>query len=60
MAHETDGKYLVVEGGQRVSGKLHENQKDAQAEADKIQQKRPVVEAGGQAEPPKVVRNLCG
>ncbi len=60
MKHPDDGKYVVVQGDQRVSGTLHETQQTAQSEADKAKQQRPVVE-GQQAPPaPKVVQNLYG
>lgn len=58
--HPDDGKFVVVEGNQRVSGNLHETQGGAQAEADKAKQQRPVVEGQGSQPEPKVVRNLCG
>ena len=62
MSNEADGKFVVVQNGQRVSGKLHEQQSAANAEAEKIQKKMPVVEgATGQVQPPvKVVKNLLG
>jgi pyrimidine deaminase RibD-like protein len=63
MTHPDDGKFVVVQGGQRVSGQLHEKQDTAKAEAEALQKKRPVVEAGQGApapEAPKVVQNLYG
>jgi hypothetical protein len=62
MPHKDDGKFVVVEEGQRVSGNLHEDKAAAQAEADKVKQARPVVEGqSGEAKPPpKVVQNLYG
>lgn len=64
MAHPTDGKFVVVQDGHRVSGQLHEDENKAKAEAEAERKKHPVVEAGqpGVAEsaPIKVVRNLCG
>ncbi len=54
---------MVVQDGQRVSGQLHEKQDTAKAEAEALQKKRPVVEAGQGApapEAPKVVQNLYG
>ena len=58
--HPDDGKYVVVQGDQRVSGKLHETQATAQGEADAQKKARPVTE-GQQAPPaPKVVQNLYG
>ncbi len=60
MKHPDDGKFVVVQGDQRVSGQLHEAQAGAQAEADKAKQQKPVAE-GQQAPPaPKVVQNLYG
>lgn len=60
--HPDDGKFVVVQGGQRVSGQLHENQKAAQAEAEAAQKKQPVVEGQSSEgkEPVKVVQNLYG
>jgi hypothetical protein len=62
--HPDDGKYVVVKDGQRVSGQLHEKQADAQAEAEQIQKKQPVVEGQGgtpkPAPPPEVKQNLYG
>jgi hypothetical protein len=62
MSNEADGKFVVVQGGQRVSGKLHEQQGAANAEADKLTKKMPVVEAstGKAPQPVKVVKNLLG
>lgn len=60
MKHPDDGKFVVVENGQRVSGTLHETQGQAQQEADTAKKQRPVSE--GQAAPaqPKVAQNLLG
>lgn len=58
--HPDDGKFVVVQDGQRVSGQLHETQGQAQSEADKIKQQKPVNEEQGQQAPPKVVQNLYG
>jgi len=63
MAHPDDGKFVVVQGGQRVSGQLHEKQEAAKAEAETVTKKRPVVEAGqpvAESQPVKVVQNLYG
>lgn len=59
-SHPDDGKFVVVEGDQRVSGKLHETKEAAQTEADIAKKQKPVVE--GQPKPPeqKVVQNLYG
>lgn len=58
--HQDDGKFVVVEGGQRVSGELHETQGAAQTEADAAQKQRPVTEGGQQPSAPKVAQNLYG
>lgn len=58
--HPDDGKYVVTQNGQRVSGNLHETQGQAQAEADKTRKEQPVRENAQQAPPPKVVQNLYG
>lgn len=57
--HPDDGKYVVVQSGQRAGG-LHETQDQAQKEANKM--KRPVQEGKKATEEsqPKVVRNLYG
>jgi|PlaIllAssembly_1097288.scaffolds.fasta_scaffold363097_2 hypothetical protein len=63
MAHPDDGKFVVVQNGQRVSGQLHEKQDTAQAEAAKVEKKRPVNETGqpvAESGPIKVVQNLYG
>ena len=63
MPHPDDGKHVVVQGGQRVSGQLHESLEKAKAEADALRAKRPVVETGkpgASPESPKVVQNLLG
>jgi hypothetical protein len=60
MKHPDDGKFVVVQDGQRVSGELHETQGAAQTEADKAKAQRPVTEGGQQPEGPKVVQNLYG
>lgn len=60
MKHEDDGKYVVVENGQRVSGKLHETQGNAQAEAEAAKKQQPVTEGTTQPAVPKVVQNLYG
>lgn len=60
MKHQDDGKFVVVENGQRVSGNLHETQGQAQGEADAAKKQRPVTEGGQPASQPKVVQNLYG
>jgi hypothetical protein len=34
-SHPDDGKFVVVKGGKRVSGQLHDSQEKAQEEAQK-------------------------
>jgi hypothetical protein len=63
--HPDDGKFVVIQGGQRVSGQLHETQAAATAEAEALKTKRPVNEAGNsqgaaESKPVKVVQNLLG
>lgn len=58
--HPDDGKFVVVQGGQRVSGQLHENQGAAQSEADTAKKQRPVTESDQKPEEPKVTQNLYG
>lgn len=58
--HPDDGKFVVVQGGQRVSGDLHETSGGAQKEADKAQKQRPVTEGGQQPAEPQVKQNLYG
>ena len=63
MAHPDDGKFVVVQGGQRVSGQLHEKKDTAQAEATAVEKKRPVQETEqpvAESQPVKVVQNLYG
>lgn len=60
MKHEDDGKFVVVDKGQRVSGTLHETHGQAQGEADAAKKQRPVTEGGQQPSEPKVVQNLYG
>lgn len=60
MKHSEDGKFVVVQGNQRVSGNLHETQAGAQAEANKAKEQRPVQEGQGSQPEPKVVQNLFG
>ncbi len=59
-SHPDDGKFVVVEGGQRVSGKLHETQGAAQTEANTAKKQRPVTEGSKQAPEPAVKQNLYG
>lgn len=57
--HPDDGKFVVVEGDQRVSGTLHEKQESAQAEAETIKKQKPVVEGQQPKTPePAVKQNL--
>lgn len=60
--HPDDGKHVVVQNGQRVSGTLHETRATADKEAEALRKNQPVVETGqGKApEPPKVAQNLYG
>ena len=58
--HPDDGKFVVVQGDQRVSGELHETKGAAQTEADATKKQRPVTEGGAQPPEPKVVQNLYG
>lgn len=58
--HPDDGKYVVVQDNQRVSGNLHEQQSAAQAEADKLKKNQPVTEGQPQPPAPKVAQNLYG
>lgn len=60
MKHPDDGKHVVVQNGQRVSGKLHETKDAAQAEADTVKKQRPVTEGSKPADEPKVAQNLLG
>jgi hypothetical protein len=60
MAHPTDGKFVVVQDGKRVSGQLHETQGQAQVEADQLKAKRPVKEGQDKADQPTVKQNLLG
>jgi len=60
MKHPEDGKFVAVQGNQRVSSNLHETQAGAQAEADKAKQARPVQEGQASQPEPKVVQNLLG
>lgn len=58
--HPSDGKFVVVQGGQRISD-LHESEQQAIAEADRL---RKLAESQGapktESEPVKVVKNLYG
>ena len=60
-----DGKFVVVQDGQRVSGQLHENQAAAAAEAESLRAKHPINETSnpkgkGDPKPVKIVQNLLG
>jgi len=59
-SHPDDGKFVVVQEGQRVSGQLHETKPAAQAEADAAKKQRPVTESGQQPVAPTVKQNLYG
>lgn len=56
--HPDDGKFVVVEGNQRVSGNLHTTKTDAQKEVEQVKKDKPVTE--GQAPQPAVKQNLYG
>ena len=60
MAHQDDGKFVVVQDGKRVSGTLHETQQQAQSEADKLKAKQPVKEGQATTPQPTVKQNLYG
>lgn len=60
MKHVDDGKFVVVQDNQRVSGQLHETQTTAQTEADSAKKQRPVTEGSQPPSEPKVVQNLYG
>lgn len=61
MQHKDDGKYVVVQGGQRVTGKLHDSQQQAVSEADQHKKLRESQGQAAQSAPPvEVKKNLYG
>jgi hypothetical protein len=59
--HPDDGKFVVIQGGKRVSGTLHVTQQEAQTEAAKLNQLRESQgEAAKAATPAEVKQNLYG
>ena len=59
--HPADGKYVVVQGGKRVSGDLHDTQQQALTEAEKLKKLRESQGQASQVQPPvEVKQNLFG
>lgn len=60
MKHPDDGKHVVVQGGQRISG-LHDSEQQALEEAKKLNKlKESQGQAAQQAPPAQVKQNLYG
>lgn len=61
MKHQDDGKFVVVQGGKRVSGNLHGTQQEALNEADQQKKLRESQGQAAQSAPPvEVKQNLYG
>ncbi len=58
--HPDDGKFVVVQDGKRVTGKLHGSQQEAQAEAAKQNMLRECQGAAAKVPPAEVKQNLYG
>ena len=58
--HKDDGKFVVVQDGQRVSGQLHEKKEEAESEADALKKKQSVMEGKKPTPQPTVKVNLYG
>lgn len=59
MQHPADGKFVVVQDGQRAGG-LHEDKGKADAEAEKLRKQLQEQKSGSQPASVGVKRNLLG
>ena len=59
MKHPDDGKFVVVQGGKRVSD-LKNTQQEAQQEADRLKKLNETQGSRAQQPPPQVKQNLYG
>lgn len=55
-----DGKFTVVQNGQRVGTQDHTNQQDAVTEADEMRKRQQAIQEGGNQPAPAVKQNLFG
>ncbi len=58
-SHKDDGKFVVVQGGQRISD-LHESEQTAIAEAERLRKLAESQGSKAESQPVKVVKNLYG